>query len=106
MAAGSVDGDLEAQAAEGLGDGGVGAGAVEHDVGSDAAGECRLLVKVADAAQIAFAFFADVAENDDGSGELDLGLDEGLRQSEHADDTGGVVACSGSGESIGSVVAR
>ena len=69
VASGAVDGDLKAKAAESLGDGGVSARAIEDDVGSDASGESRLLVEMADAAQIAFAFFSYVGEHDDGSGE-------------------------------------
>ena len=64
VAAGAGDGDLEAAAAEGLGDGRVRARAVEDDVGGDAAGERALVVEVAHAAQIAFAFFAHVAQED------------------------------------------
>ena len=80
-------------------------GAIEDDVGGDATGEGRLLVEMADAAQIAFAFFAYVAEHDDGSGELNLGVDDGLCKSKHADDAGSVVAGAGSGEAVGAVVA-
>ena len=106
VAAGTVDGDLEAQAAESLSDGGVCTRAIEHDVGGDASGECGLFVEVAYAAQIAFTLFAYVAENDNWNGELDLGMDDGLRESEQADDAGGIVACSGSDEAIGAVFAR
>ncbi len=80
VAAGAGDGDLKAAAAEGLGDGGVGACAVEDDVGGDAAGERSLIVKVTHAAQIAFALFAHVGEDDEGSGEFNFGLDERVRR--------------------------
>ena len=76
VAARAVDGDLKAAAAEGLGNGGVRAGAVENDVGGDAASERALIVEVTHAAQIAFAFFADVGQDDEGRGELNFGLDE------------------------------
>jgi len=43
VAAGAGDGDPKTSAAEGLGDGGVGSGAVENDVGGDAAARGLLL---------------------------------------------------------------
>ena len=36
---------------------------------------------------------------------MTFGVEEGLREGEQADDAGGVVACSGSGEAIGAIVA-
>ena len=71
VTAGSGDGNLIAAAAEGLGDGSVGAGAIEDDVSRDAAGERAVIVDVTHAAQVALAFFADVAENDERDGEFD-----------------------------------
>ena len=47
-------------------------------MGGDASGEGGLLIEVADAAQIAFALFADVAENDEGSSEFDFRRGGGL----------------------------
>ena len=37
---------------------------------------------------------------------MNLGVEDGLRESKHADDAGCVVAGAGSGEAIGAVVAR
>ena len=39
-----------------------------------------------------------------GAASLDFGVDDGLRESEHADDSGSVVAGAGGGETIGIVV--
>ena len=100
MAAGAGDSDLKAAAAEGLRNGGVGASAVENDVGHDAAGKRSLIVEVTHAAQVAFAFFADVGENDKGRSQFNLGLDERGDDGEHAGDAGGVVAGSGGGEAV------
>ena len=65
VAAGSGNGDLVAAAAEGLRDGGVGAGSIENNVSGDAAGERAVLVDMAHAAQVALTFFANVAEDDE-----------------------------------------
>ncbi len=65
VAARAGDRDLVSAAAKGLRNSGFGSCAVEDDVGSDAAGIGRVLVDVADAAQVAFALFADVADEDE-----------------------------------------
>jgi hypothetical protein len=105
VSAGAVDRDLKAEAAESLGNGGVGTRTIEHDVSGDASGESALLVEVANSTQVALTLFPHIAQDDDGDREFYLGVDDGLCESEHADDAGGVVAGSGSGQLIGSVVA-
>ena len=74
--AGAGNGDLVAAAAKGLSDGGVGAGAIENDVGGDAAGEWAVLVDMAHAAQVALPFFANVAEDDERNRQRDTSMDE------------------------------
>jgi len=64
-------------------------------VGGDAAGQSRLLVKVADAAEVAFALFTDIAEQDERAGEFDAGVKEGTGDGEQADDASAIVAGSG-----------
>src|ERR1700759_5173779 len=60
---------------------------------------------MADATQIAFAFFSYVCEHNDGGRDRNLGMDDGLSKSKHADDAGGIVAGPGSGKVIGAIVA-
>src|SRR6185437_3921681 len=84
VTAGAVDGYLKSGAAEGLRYGGVGAGAVEDDVGGDAAGIRALAIEMADAAEVAFAFFADVTDEEERRGEFHLRLSERMRDGQHA----------------------
>ena len=63
--------------------------------GGDATGQCNLLVDVAHAAQVAFAFFAHVAEKNNGGRQLDVGVNEGVGKGQHANYAGTVIACAG-----------
>ena len=92
MPAGSGDGNLVAAAAQSLGDGCIGAGAIQHNVRGDAAGERAVLVKMAHAAQVAFAFFAHIAQHDQRDGQFNAGVDEGAHDGQHSDHAGGIVA--------------
>ena len=92
VAAGADDGDLVAAAAQGLGDGRVRAGAIQNDVGGDAAGQRTLAVKMAHAAQIAFALFAHIAQKDERRGQFNPGLDQRVGDGQHAGNPGAVVA--------------
>ena len=89
---GTGDRDLKAPAAEGLGDGRVGAGAVENDVGGDAAGEGALIIEVANAAQVALALFADVAQEQERDRQLHLGVRQSMHNGQHANHARAVVA--------------
>ncbi len=95
VAAGSGDGDLKTSAAKGLGNGGVSSCAVEDDVSGDAAGVGAGIVEMAHAAEIAFAFFAHVSEDDERDGQLDLRVDERVGEGEQTGEAGSVVAGAG-----------
>ena len=92
VAAGAGDGEAETEAAEGVGDDGGGAGALEDEDAGDAAGERAAGEQVAHAAEIAFAFFADVCGEDDGDGRSDVGEAEGSGEAEQGGEAGAVVA--------------
>src|SRR4029077_7733265 len=72
VAAGAGDGGFYAAGGEGFGGDVVGAGAVEHDNGF----ELRFVAidQGAHAAEIAFAFFADVCDEEDGAARTDVGF--------------------------------
>ena len=74
VSSGAGDIDLKSLAAEGLGDGGFVACAVEDDVCGDAGGERGCLVEVTYTTQVAFALFADVADEDEGGWEAYGGM--------------------------------
>ncbi len=104
MAAGACDGDLKTAAAKSLRDDVVVAGAIESDEAWPArargicggiAGREMLAVEVADAAQIAFAFFADIGDEEQGSGGDDCHLVEGCGQGPESGESGAVVTDAG-----------
>ena len=97
VAAGAGDGDAEASAAEGAVDYGGVAAAFEGDGGADAFGVGRGfgVEEVAHAAEVSFAFFANVGGEEDGAGWGDLGVGEGGGEGEESGEAGGVVAGSG-----------
>ncbi len=95
MAAGAAGDDFEAAAAEGLGDDGVGAGAIDDNAVCNGIAPARRLEDMAHAAQVAFSFFAHVANEDEGQGVRNLRAGNHGRDGEHGGDTGAVVGNSG-----------
>jgi len=65
MAAGTIYGDEVAPAAEGLGDSRVCACPIEDNMRGDAPGEHVLLIEMAHAAEVALAFLAYIAHEDE-----------------------------------------
>ncbi len=66
----------------------------------DAAGERAVLVDMTHAAQVAFTFFADVAENDERDGQFNSGVEKRADDGQHSDDSGGIVAGAGSVKTV------
>ena len=64
MAARTGDGDIEAAAGEGLGSDVIGVGPVQDQKGLDAAAGAGLTAQIAHPAQVAFAFFAHIGDED------------------------------------------
>ncbi len=69
-------------------------------MGGDAAGKRGLVVEMTDAAQVAFALFADVGQKEQRGGQFDTGLDEGIGECELPGDAGAIVAGSGSLDAV------
>ncbi len=105
VASGAGDGDAEAPAAEGAGDDGGGSGAFEGQQRSNAAAIGALREEMAHAAEIAFAFLADVGDEEQGVRRLDFGKAKGGEDAEQGGQTGSVVAASGA-QDAGSVFLR
>ena len=96
MSAGAGSDSCEkAPAAERLGHGDLVACPVQHDVGSDAVAPRRALIQIAHAAQVAFALFAYVADEEHRAGQRDRCVDQSCGNGEQAGDAGSVVACAG-----------
>ena len=95
MTAGAGDGEAKALGAEGAGDGGGGARAFENEGSGDAAGEGAAGEEVADPAEVAFAFFADVGGEEDGDGRDEFGVTEGGGEGEQGREASGVVTGAG-----------
>src|SRR5580692_1964931 len=68
----SADDDFEAAAAQSFGHNGVAAGSVQNQTVEDRVLPLRMSKQVAHAAQVAFAFFADIPDEDDGRGKREL----------------------------------
>src|SRR4051812_46880947 len=71
MPAGPADGHLKAPAAEGFGDDRVRSGAVDHQRVLDGVAPMRVGKQVPHPANVAFALFADVSDEDYGQNRLD-----------------------------------
>ena len=89
---GPGDRDPIAPAAQRLRHGRVRAGAIQHNVRGNAAGQRAVLVEVAHAAQIAFALFAHIAQQDERRGQFDLGFEQRMGDGQHSHHSGAVVA--------------
>ena len=100
MASRALYGDAVAAAAQGLGDGGVGAGAIEDDVCGNAAGQCALVIEMAHTAQIALALLAHIAHKEEGCGDFGFCLDERVGDGQHSHHPSGVVAGARSTEAV------
>ena len=100
MAAGAGYGDAEAATAQCARDSALGTSAIQNDVRRDAASQRAVLVEMAHAAQIAFAFFADVAQKDQRGGQLRPGLHQRLSDGHHAHHASAVVAGSWSLQTV------
>src|SRR5689334_25405532 len=93
MAAGAGDADVEAAAGQGLRRDVVGVRSVEDQERLNAAAGTRLAAEVAHAAEIAFAFFADVGDEDQTVEEIGI--------VERTDDAGDGEECGESGAVVG-----
>ena len=98
MAARAGDEDFEAARGERFGGDVIGAGAVEDDGGFEL---CAIRIdERAHAAKIAFAFFADVGDEENRAARLDAGFVNGARDGDEAGEAGAVVGDAGSVEAI------
>ena len=104
VAPGTGDGDLKTAAAQGLGDSRIWPGAVENDVGGDAAGDGTAVVELANAAQVAFALFAHVAHEQERGGQFCFGVGESIGDREQPSHAGRVVAGSGRFEAVDAIL--
>jgi hypothetical protein len=100
VAARTGDRDFEAPRAKRLHHCRIRSCSVEHDVRGDAPRESALVVNVPHPAQVAFAFFAYIAHQDQRRGKLHFGLDQSVGQGEHPGETGAVIGGAGSGETV------
>ena len=91
MAAGTAGDDFKAAAAEGFGDDGVGTGSIDDQAVSDGIAPARRLENVAHAAEIAFAFLANIADENERQCVGKAGSNERGCDREHGGDSGAVV---------------
>ncbi len=98
VAAGAGDEDFEAAGGEGFGGDVIGAGAVEDDGGF----QVRAIGfdEGAHAAEIAFAFFADVSDEEDRATRLDPGFLDGARDGDERGEAGAVVGDAGGAQAF------
>ncbi|GGH10268.1 hypothetical protein GCM10011586_28530 [Silvibacterium dinghuense] len=92
MTARAGDRDLESLAAQGIGHGDFVTGAIEDEMRGDAVAPGGFVIDMTHAAQVAFAFFADIAHKVDIAFRDEAGVFEGCRQSKQAGQTCSVVA--------------
>jgi hypothetical protein len=100
MAAWAANCNLEPTASKGLADDGIAAAAVNHERMRDALFPFGILEDVPDAAQVAFALFPNIADEDEIGLAANLALSQGACYRQHAHDAGRVVAYSGPDDAI------
>jgi hypothetical protein len=102
----AADPHLESPAAHGLRHRRVDTGAIQHDVRGDAPRPVALPIKLAHAAQVAFALFAHIAQEDQRRRQFHRGLHQRMRDSQHPHYACRIVACARSLQPSGSVAIR
>src|SRR5271166_4759842 len=91
MSAYAAHGHFVAAAAEAFDDDGIRARAIEHNQGADSVCPFRLLVDVPHPAQVTFALFADISDEQDRRSVLDCGFAQYSRNRKHCCNAGAVV---------------
>jgi len=101
MATGTAEGDLKTAASQRLVHERVSTRAIDHQQGVDEIAPWRSGKQMTHAAQVAFAFFAHVADENNVGGRLELRALQRRGHRQQSDHAGGIVADSGTVQTVG-----